>query len=374
MDTHRRETASYRPIADDEVDARAQIRALTDEVADLEAAWHAGRRPPTLSSCKAVGTPALRIREIYCSLTGSPRPYRRLAVGQIIGAVAGVVGEPARRFEARGVVRPSCLPDPVGPWRLTGATVEVDGENPLTLRRGQLCSTRSWSIGLRFSDPMATRLYATALLRAAIHELTDALRSLSAIDREVRPTFGGRLAPAVGRHFEQLVLDLLNWERSRAVRADLADDLLDKTDLWFELSPGHQARVQVSLLADPALHDRKLRRIPWREELVIVTPRTLAAALLGPGGNSLLGDGDRAALLQAGGESPNLEGLAFWLHDCFKQAIARRCEHPLGPAALVPLPVARLIGRFVEREAPFAWRAHEARKQAEAEQRPALAA
>ncbi len=352
-------------VAVDEVDARAQFLSLTEEVARLERAWHRGELPELLERSNDGDAPRARVHEQYRLLSHHPvRSYRRLAVSQLLQRTQFALQAPARAFEARALFRASCVPDPVGPWRLEGA--EVKGAS-LTLRRGQLRSQRDWGLGLRFADPMARRLYATTLLRGAIHDLVCGLHALLEIDRQVTGNFHGRLSSGLGWRFERLVLDLLNREHTRAREASLCDDLLQKTDLFLEFAAGHEARVQVSCLADRARHDRKLALIPAREELVIVTPRTLAGALMGGRGCHLVSRDERAVLLA---NWRCLDGLAAALHRQFCEALEQARAHPLGPAAALPGPLAHLLIRFVEHEAPFAWQARRAREVAEAPRPP----
>jgi hypothetical protein len=236
-----------------------------------------------------------------------------------------------------------------------GATVK--GDRRISLRRSQVRSARAWGVGLRFVDPMVTRLYATELLRSAAGQLAALVAGLFEIDRETGPSFQGKLClSGSGRRFEQLVMDILNGDKVRAQRASLADDLLRQTDLLFDLRPGRAVAVQVSTVIDRDLHDRKIRRLRGREELVTLTPRLLARAVQGPGAEGLLSEQDLSAIRLSACASDE-EGLARHLHTSFLRAIHDPCNHPLGPAATLPPPIIRLVTRFVEREAELTCRA-----------------
>jgi hypothetical protein len=253
-----------------------------------------------------------------------------------------------RVFEASAELELT-LGDPVGPWRLARATTKSAAQ--VSLSRPQLRTARVWGIQLRFKDPMATRLYATELLRTAARQLAGHVRGLFDVERETGRGFSGRLClRGSGRRFEQLILDVLNLEVRRAQQASLTDDLLRKTDLWVHAGPGRSVPLQVSLVTDRDHHEAKLRELAC-SGLVVLTPRLLAKCVANPGAGAWLSREDQSALWELAGETGDVERLARSLHDRLCHALHEPGAHPLGPAASLPPSLVRLVNRYVESEA-----------------------
>jgi hypothetical protein len=76
-----------------------------------------------------------------------------------------------------------------------------------------------------------------------------------------------------------LILDILNEDDRRARMAPLVEDFLEKTDFrvkYPEVKRRRGARVQVTSIIALELHETKLQAINLAEELVFLSPLSLA--------------------------------------------------------------------------------------------------
>ena len=366
------EVSYEKPAAEDEADAREQIQRLTDEVLALERAWEEGRLKRTLAEAAPKSRASADLHDLFRRRLleqAQPRGAWRAAVDGFVRRARAFVAPPHQRFEAEALFVPMLSPEGRLSERLTGAWVRAPWPE-VYLRPDQLRSAPGWGIGFGFAQPSATRWAATELLRTATFGLIRDLQSFSRVEREAVGDGCCLISDGIGRSFEQLALDVLNEQGPIARHGTVLEDLLEKTDLRLELpglkAPG--ARVQVALTAERLRHERKLDRIQRLEELVILSPRSLASALESSQATALLPVCERAALWRVsrayGREA--VDQTAGFLRATFVRAMNHASEHPLGPMALIPKSLRILMQRYTAREAQRACQARLVRKRGEA--------
>ena len=143
--------------------------------------------------------------------------------------------------------------------------------------------------------------------------------------------------------------------------APLIEDFLEKTDLRVKypgLKRRHGARVQVTSIIAPEHHETKLQAIKLAEELVFLSPLSLAEFV-----DSLR---DHTPVSAKPGTSPfalaplwdclevkpaNVPQLASELKRMLFRALTGTPNSPLGPMVRVPVPIRQLIRLFVETHA-----------------------
>ena len=164
------------------------------------------------------------------------------------------------------------------------------------------------------------------------------LRGLETIER--RNIWKGATPPSSllpsreGADFEHLMLDILNEHRDQARDASLVEDFLEKTDLRVhvgDLNRKRGARVQVTASLDPVHYQTKLAAIKRLEELVMLSPVSLAH----------FGDDNSATVTER----------ASKIRKKLYMALKRRHESPLGPVSSVPESLREMVRKFVENEA-----------------------
>jgi hypothetical protein len=228
-------------------------------------------------------------------------------------------------------------------------------EGRVSLRFDQMLSARFWGIGFTFADEEVADVVAGGLVRAAVRALAAGLRGLEQVERvlgsSAKPGEVHIIAPRSAREFEQLMLDVLNESGQVARRAPFKEDFFEKTDLRFkppDLARKRGARIQVTATVDPSHHEAKVSGIRLAEEFVILSPLLLAHAV-GPG--ELLSHADHAAFWRCFHPRPAEVGvLAVAIRQRFRDAIAARLDHPLGPMAAVPESLRRLVCAYVTAE------------------------
>ncbi len=140
-----------------------------------------------------------------------------------------------------------------------------------------LLNLRTWGIGFD-GPPLLIDEAERRVFGAAVHRLGTRLRSASRILAK-KPYDPDRLPGLVAEELERLVCDVLNEQESVATLANMDEDFLEKTDLrvrYPELARKRGARVQVAWTVDERAFRRKAESMRYREEMVFVTPFTLA--------------------------------------------------------------------------------------------------
>ena len=323
---------SMAPIHPQELGSRR--RDLEAMVARLEEAYADGNLDELLGD---PGLPALMggdLVEVYRELAGKrrrPSPVRAQAVPSLLAGLDDYLQEPRHTFDGGG-----------------------------GLRESQMLAARFWGHEFRFADSAETVQFTTALFQVAAARLAGDVRDLGRIEQWLRrkPKLGDSLqlmADREGRRFEHLLLDVLNEQTDMAVRAGLAEDFLEKTDLRVHV-PGVKrrrgARVQVTRLAHRERLNRKLSRVEHVGEFVVLSPWTLAGALLGPNRDAWIPATEREAVWACLPHAPaRVEELASTLRSMLTPVESDADRTPWGPASSVPEPLRHAVRAFVVHEA-----------------------
>jgi len=266
---------------------------------------------------------------------------------------------PARKlFPARAAV----IPKQTQAWSVNDgkppsiAVSHFHGE--VTLRPDQVLSARRWGNWFSFKDEKLDRYYTDFLVNQARENLASNIKNLWNIEATYLSGFSNLSSEATwhpelrGGLFEHLMLDVLNETAVNATHAPLAEDILERTDLWVQFPAVQQnpeARVQVALTANPELHERKLTALYVPDEFVILTPLALAMCAVKPPATPsftmLTQQGFWAPL---GGRCSDEPQLAHRLHELFLETFALSTTHPLGPMWILPPPLREFIRAFTE--------------------------
>jgi hypothetical protein len=241
--------------------------------------------------------------------------------------------------------------------RMVSARFGVGAAAPL--RMDQVLSARCWGIAFQFVDSEDSDYVARSTLEATSKRLASDLRDL----HKILTRIGARKVPVRQlvprprqRRFERLVLDVINEPSPTARLAPLEEDILEKTDLRLRLTGlarKRGARIQVTQIAHVGLHEEKLARIPAVEQLVVLSPLTLAQfvarELMKPTG---LLPQEVQRLLDLFPDRPaDAAALATSIKRAMLRALQPPWPDPRGPAAAVPKALRYVIQRFAESEA-----------------------
>jgi hypothetical protein len=220
----------------------------------------------------------------------------------------------------------------------------------LVLRPDQVLSARYWEIGFDLRTDEDEHLLDKLLLGSCTTRLVRMLRDLESVEqwfRRMNYVTRDILPPRDAADFEQLLIDVLNEHDYRARHAPLQEDLLEKTDLRVHLPTVRRrrgARVQVTTTIDPLFYQNKLAAIDRLEEIVVLSPASIAQFVNETGRewqNSLL-PGSKTALLK---------DQAVEIRDSLLAALKHPHNSPLGPLINVPEDLRKLIRDYIEVEA-----------------------
>jgi hypothetical protein len=318
-------------------------RDLLELVTRLEAARTAGGLGPLLDGSATDGiAPILTSYKRLAGWAAEPTPYR----SDHVRALALEATWPLRN---PGVVFPAALrkrlrrapPDPPAEecWLVTGVTA-----GNVTLRADQACAARYWGIGFRFDEPDDEALFEARLHRQCAVRLAQMLRDLDIVEHEYhwkRSPHRVLLPPRSAADFEHLIIDILNEREYVARHAPLAEDILEQTDVRVQmrkLNRRRGARVQVTATVDPLFYQSKVASLRHIDELVVLSPATIAQHMHKTGDD--IGPASALAAARAGKVRESLE-----------EALRRRHAHPLGPVAAVPAEIREAVREYVEAEA-----------------------
>jgi hypothetical protein len=252
------------------------------------------------------------------------------------------------------------------PWlRFKLVDASFEGARSATLRFDQMLDARFWRIGFTFETRDLCDAFAQEIVRRATSRLASGLLGLQRILERFGPKTPKRELRIVpypwDRRFEHLMLDVLNEDGHHASVAPLVEDFLEKTDLrakYRGLKRSRGARVQVTSIVAPELHKTKLEAIRLVEELVFLSPLSLAEFV-----DSLRGQTPAGSMSGAPpfGLAPlwaclevmptDVPQLASELKRIMFRAMEGAPDSPLGPMVRVPLPIRQLIRLFVETHA-----------------------
>jgi hypothetical protein len=197
---------------------------------------------------------------------------------------------------------------------------------------------------------MKTTISWKNLLGSSVNRLVHMLRGLELIESDFRRKhYENRhiLPSRRGADFEQLLIDVLNEHDRRARHASLVEDVLEKTDLRVHIPGVHRkrgARVQVTTMADPLLYQSKLATIDRLEEIVVLSPASIARFVNDSGkelGPFTFHDSRTAFLKEQ----------AIEIRKSLFATLERRHRSPKGPLATVPEYLRTVIRDFIELEA-----------------------
>ncbi len=257
-----------------------------------------------------------------------------------------------------------------------GISVESP-EGAIPVRADQVLARYRWGIGYSFGQRQIGEAVELARICRTARDLSAQLNAVQRIESawKERSTLHIPIlfSDPAGRQFEDLMLDILNEEAALAQRATVEEDFQEKTDLRVNpigLQRKRGARVQITQTVDIARYEEKLSAIRRLPEFVILSPVSLAQAVLE-------------------GEQPFLERRQlsiFWTHfpsrpvsvpalareikQLLMKALQAPAVHPLGPMAKVPAVLRELIRNYVVIEAFRSTNSLRERQRAEM-QRPA---
>ena len=318
-------------------------RDLLDLVTTLEAARTSGSLAALLETSERDGiAPIVAGYKHLAGRAAEPTPYRREHVRALALEATWPLRTPDCIFPAK-LVRRSYRPgsDPEAePQPSVAGVIARDRK----LRVDQACAARYWGIGFRFEQPEDEALFESCLHQRSAVRLAQMLRNLDIVERNYywkRSPHQILLPPRSAADFEHLIIDILNETEFVARHAPLAEDILEQTDIRVRmrsLQRHRGARVQVTAMVDPLFYQTKVASIRHIEELVVLSPATIAQYMHDRGEDI----GPASALVAA---------RASKVRTALEQALRRRHENPMGPAAAVPAEIRESIRRYVEGEA-----------------------
>jgi len=335
---------------------------MAETIPELEAGIFNGTLSDQLERPEVQEVIGTQILECYQAIAREKlkhdQAFRQSWINNFIARFHEWLKPPCKLFPAKAAINPKMkriwlLIDDAPP-----SLVARYYQGDVTLRPDQVFSVRKWGIGFSFKDDTLDRFYMDSLIDWARRRLADNIKNLWNIEAtylsnqsnlEVEAKWSsGRL----GGHFEHLMLEVLNEDASIARFAPLAEDILEKTDLRVQFPRVHQklgSRVQVSLLADPAIHDQKVKALYFRDEFIILTPLELARCAIHPPSLpqfELLTRDDFWRPL--GGRCDSVNELASRFYQLFVEALSFPTAHPLGPLWNIPPKVRQFIRAFTE--------------------------
>ncbi len=218
------------------------------------------------------------------------------------------------------------------------------------LRPDQILSARYWGIGFDLDSHDDVLLLEESLLDSSVASLVHMLRSLEQIEphfRRSRYENPHILPPRRTSDFEQLLIDVLNEHYCKARHAPFIEDVLEKTDIRVQVQGVHRrrgARVQITTTTDPLFYQNKLANINRLEEIVVLSPASIARFVSETGK-------ELGAFKGHGSGTKLLEERADAIRRTLIVALEPRHESPLGPLVSVPEDLRAVIREFMELEA-----------------------
>jgi hypothetical protein len=247
-------------------------------------------------------------------------------------------------------------------FKLVDASFDVGSST--TLRFDQMLDARFWRIGFTFEARDLCDAFAQEVVRSVTRRLASDLLGLQRILERFNPKTLKqqlRIVPYPReKRFEHLILDILNEKDRHAWVAPLLEDFLEKTDLRVKypgLKRSRGARVQVTSIITPELHETKIQGIKLAEEFVFLSPRSLAEFVHSLQSHTPTSLSDTPPFASAAlwdcieAKLADVPQLASELKRIMFRALAVMPDSPLGPMTRVPLPIRQLIRLFVESRA-----------------------
>lgn len=363
---------------------------FASKVCALEDAHGAGRLREVVGALADASILGVHLVAAYTRLADveTPSPLRRPAVDGLLLQFRTALREPTCVAET---AKPSLTwceaePEEVGAWtvgrrcRIERVAARVGEGAPVMLRLDQLISARAWGIGFRFDEAEVADELARALAEAAVRSFGRDLGDVQRIVRRFVPESDAdeiRMVPRPEqRQFERLMLDILNEDERRASAARLREDFMEKTDLRVSypgLDRKKGGRVQVTQTSGRSHHAAKLDAIRRVNELVVLSPLTLADYIVDSRGDSEVSRSIAEDLNRVGQgvDDAGADTLAMRLRARFLEAIDQPHTSPAGPLAQVAAPLRRVVRAWVESETRRATGELREREEAEGRVRPA---
>jgi hypothetical protein len=219
----------------------------------------------------------------------------------------------------------------------------------LVLRPDQALSAHYWGIKFDLDSDENNYLLEEYVLGSSVNQLVHMLRDLELVESHFRGKHYENvhiLPSRGGADFEQLLIDVLNEHDCNAHHAPLREDLLQKTDLRVRVKSVHRrrgARVQVTTTIDPLLYQSKLATIDRLEEIVVLSPASIAQFVNDTGKELGPSFHDSGTAL--------LKEQAIEIQESLFASLERRHKSPLGPMVSVPENLRTVIREFIELEA-----------------------
>jgi hypothetical protein len=348
---------------------------ISESIVVLERAFEAGELSSRLTSGCFEQVLGPRLYETYGKLADNPPgPLHHLRVDAVRALIAQLQNDlvPTQVAHAQVRVPPegdsrAAEPGTNSPAKLPFKLVDAsfNGASSTTVRIDQMLDARFWRIGFTFETPDLCDVFAQKVVRNATNRLASDLIGLQRIlERFSQKTLNGDLKIVLypeERRFEHLILDILNEDERHAKLAPLVEDFLEKTDLRVKypgLKRRHGGRVQVTSIDARELHKAKLEEIKLPEELVFLSPLSLAEfvrslerhtpaiSISGTPSFALAPLWDCLAA-----EPADVPQLASELKRIMFRVLKETSDTPLGPMVRVPQPIRQLIRLFVETRA-----------------------
>lgn len=356
-------------------------RIIREELLQLEHAWQEGALPDALTSPRVQELLGPHVRTFYEDVirfqTPKPNSVRTAALPLALARFQRTLQVPsrwqdARVTEAAPVDTEADSPlhpeqEEKAPVAFQTLTAAAKGralallDRPAPIRWDQGVDARFWGIGLRLSDETAELALRALLWERALQELTEALRSIVAVQLRVRERTAAFFSQCSGSNpgldFEQLLLDILNEDERVARHASLREDWLEQTDIrlkYPELQRHRGARAQVCLSPKRVHKEQKLERMAFPQEVAVISPRTLAEHAARGGLEETLTTEQVEEFWCSLPRFPaDVSELSRELRTLFGDALTTKQKRDagLGPIDSIPSPIRRYIRSFARQEA-----------------------
>jgi hypothetical protein len=365
------------PNISSETRAVSSLANLERALTELEMAWREDKLTSALERINSEDPVVAPIIEFYASLATAksikPSPFREDEFNSILAFLKQNLRAPKRWFAAvaerqtEPLSKPETASDSLAESPIYRPSMRlISVETPsgsVSLRIDQVIASRRWAIGFVFADTQVAQTIESIITHKTVTGLTARLRAGQKV-KSFRHIYEAPSDPATflmpGTLFENLMIDILNEERRTTFRAPIDEDLLEKTDLRVCISGLNRkrgARVQVTQTTDPLRYQEKLSRIKLLREFVILSPVSLAEALMEEGIRKI----ELSTLISAKELNRlwnHLQGAPKSVADCASKikttllkGLEKSTEHPLGPMASVPPPLRAFIRNYVMNEA-----------------------
>jgi hypothetical protein len=236
-------------------------------------------------------------------------------------------------------------------------SISTESLGVILVRSDQLSQCRRWMQWFAFRNDEEDGAVTAKLVRGALGRLGSNLGSIRKMDRldaAGRSSFVEMESnpDSRGHQLEQLVLDIINEEATRAHEAPFAEDMLERTDLrvnYKGLRRPSGARIQVTFLSEPGIHDQKVSAMRFREEFVVVSPLELARWVLSSYDLPCLETVDWVKFWEPFGKSfANAEDLGRIVERYLRWVLNQQCITPRGPVDALNSEFKKLVRAYVE--------------------------